>query len=1099
MAALRRPLVLVPLALLALLLLFVAFGFLAAPLFVRSAAQDYVAAKLPRTVLSLGAITVNPLDLSLEIRDIAIASKAEPNEPMAAAARLYVNASILSLLTLSPRLDSVEIERPMLDAVLRRDGALNLAELLPPETGEPTPEMTIARLTVTGGEASFTDMRHADPLTKSLTPISFTLNDFETTSKDGGGFKLDAAGEDGETFHWDGNLAMAPLASAGHFRIDRLRLTALWKFVADLAPVAVTAGTLDMAGRYALSVLPAPKGAPAPQPALDADIASFALDGLAARTARGETLAVATLRTGPTHVSLGQDRAALGEVTLTGLAVAQPDGARIAIDRATVGPSDYRIRGQAGTLGAVALAGISGAIGKVAVSLDSASLGSSQFDIAAQRGELGAAALAGARITAPAKRARLLMLARLELGPSSIDAKACTAALGAVLVSGVRAAATVAADNSISVPGLWPLPLPKVASRPGPPWKASVAGFTVEDAALRLNLARVSPARLVEISSFSMRAGAIDADLAGPVPVEVRARINRSGRFSAVGKVEPRRGAASLALDLERLDLLPFTPLIPSLPPGIAIASGTAGAKGRLEISPARSGPQIAYAGDARLSDFAITQKDGEPLVSWAGLDLVDIRYRPQSVAIARVVFDRPNSFVTIGTDQQLNLASVTGGAPAVPAARVTAVRGKKALGNVIVDAPIAGSLVSAGTVIPIEIGAMVFKDGTIHFADYSIEPNFAAKIQGFSGTITALSTKPGSLAKFDLKGFVVDRYSPVSITGSANPFAYDANTDVTAVFGNIELPVFNPYSGRYAGYAIAKGKLTTTLHYRINNRALNADHHVIIDQLEWGEATDSKEKVSLPVRMAASLLKDRNGVIDLNLPVSGTLDDPKFRIWPVVWQIVGNVLTKIVTAPFALIGSLFEGADKAQFVAFAPGSAELPADAGPSLSALAKGLADRPSVNLDIPAGPGIAEDAAALRQANLAAAVLAAGKNKAGASYATLDAGTRVDRMKGLYRAKFGKKPDFPKDLPKANLLSSKEAKAAAAAAEEKWLTDALLPKFEPSEAQLAELGQARADAVKQALLKDGAIDPGRVFVAGSAQVAQKDGKVTMELAVR
>jgi hypothetical protein len=109
--------------------------------------------------------------------------------------------------------------------------------------------------------------------------------------------------------------------------------------------------------------------------------------------------------------------------------------------------------------------------------------------------------------------------------------------------------------------------------------------------------------------------------------------------------------------------------------------------------------------------------------------------------------------------------------------------------------------------------------------------------------------------------------------------------------FRNIELSTFNPYSGKFAGYNISKGKLTTELHYKVDGRKLDAQHHIIVDQLEFGDKTDSKEAVSLPVKLAVALLKDRDGVIDLNLPVTGSLDDPKFRLGPIIWKVFVNIL----------------------------------------------------------------------------------------------------------------------------------------------------------------------------------------------------------------
>ena len=202
-----------------------------------------------------------------------------------------------------------------------------------------------------------------------------------------------------------------------------------------------------------------------------------------------------------------------------------------------------------------------------------------------------------------------------------------------------------------------------------------------------------------------------------------------------------------------------------------------------------------------------------------------------------------------------------------------------------------------------------------------------------------------------DLKG-AVGEFSPVTISGEIQPFAFERYTDIDLRFENISLPIFNPYSGQLAGYSIAKGKLTTDLHYLIQDRKLDAQHKIRIDQLEWGEETAAKGEATLPVKFATALLKDRNGVIELDVPVTGSIDDPKFRIGPIVWQVIKNILVKAVTAPFALLGSLFAGAEEAQFVDFAPGSATLdPASAG-RLAALSKSLVEKPAIKLDVPIG---------------------------------------------------------------------------------------------------------------------------------------------------
>jgi hypothetical protein len=387
-------------------------------------------------------------------------------------------------------------------------------------------------------------------------------------------------------------------------------------------------------------------------------------------------------------------------------------------------------------------------------------------------------------------------------------------------------------------------------------------------------------------------------------------------------------------------------------------------------------------------------------------------------------------------------------------------------------------------------------------FADHSIDPAFQARIEALQGSIRNISSAPDQIATIDLKGQVIDRFSPVTIAGTANLLGYDRNTDIQVAFRNIELPIFNPYSGRYAGYAIAKGKLSTELHYKIVNRALQADHHILIDQLEWGDASASKPSVPWPVGLVTSLLKDRHGVIDLNLPVRGSLDDPTFRLGPVIWQIIGNLIEKIVTAPFALIGSLFEGADKAQYIDFAPGSAAMPAGAADGLAALAKGLGDRPALQLDIPAAPALKEDAVTLAEGRIDQALMAKEIKKGQkADFAALDADEQHDRLEDLYRAKLGKRPAYPEALP---ALDAKPATGQPAPdadqlrqkQESAWLRGELGTAFLPSNAELAALGSARATAVRDALLAKGDIEPARVFlVTGQAGSATKDG-VRLEL---
>ena len=319
-----------------------------------------------------------------------------------------------------------------------------------------------------------------------------------------------------------------------------------------------------------------------------------------------------------------------------------------------------------------------------------------------------------------------------------------------------------------------------------------------------------------------------------------------------------------------------------------------------------------------------------------------------------------------------------------------------------------------------------------MNFTDNSIQPNFSADVQKLSGTITGLSSAFDARAKVDLKG-ELDEFSPVTIAGELQPFAFDRHSDLAMRFENIALPIFNPYSGSLAGYNIAKGKLTTDLHYVIENRQLDAQHKIRIDQLEWGEATRHQGEATLPVKFATSLLKDRNGVINLDVPVTGTLDDPTFRIGPIIWQIIKNLITKAVTAPFALLGGLFAGAEEAQFVDFAPGDATLDAATSERLAALGKSLVEKPELKLDVPIGvladlDGPALTERAYRDALAGAAAGRAGKDEAAPAYDALTPEQKVAALTAHLRQQTGAAPVVPEpaEPPDGTLAQGREGAA-------------------------------------------------------------------------
>jgi hypothetical protein len=503
-----------------------------------------------------------------------------------------------------------------------------------------------------------------------------------------------------------------------------------------------------------------------------------------------------------------------------------------------------------------------------------------------------------------------------------------------------------------------------------------------------------------------------------------------------------------------------------------------------------------------------------DDFVNWERLDLVGLNYQrdPDRLGIDQVKISKPYARVIIEPDTSLNVTRVLAGpgatlvAPAAPGASsvttATAPPAPPAKGNAGQGtASPSATAAAAAPAMPMEIKKIVLSGGAANFADLSVTPNFSTGIQNLQGTVLGLSSKAGSRAKVDIHG-AVDAFSPVSITGEVNVLSAALYTDIAMSFRNMELSTFNPYSGKFAGYNITKGKLTTELHYKVVGRALDAQHHITVDQLEFGDKTASKDAVSLPIKLAVALLKDRNGVINLDIPVTGTLDDPQFRLGPIIWKVFVNILEKAVTAPFALLGALFGGGPDLQFIDFQPGDAAVDPPAADKLHAVVKAMNERPQLKIAVPIATVEELDRPALIEAQYQSQVREAlsdrgkGKKSSGApaSFDQLDPAAQLDLLAQLYAKKVGTEPKFP------DAITAIKAKPDLIAAKEEFLSRELHAHIAVGEGDLAALGQLRAANLQQALLAgDTQIDPERVFLVGNDKAKKEDGKVRLELSLQ
>jgi len=394
-----------------------------------------------------------------------------------------------------------------------------------------------------------------------------------------------------------------------------------------------------------------------------------------------------------------------------------------------------------------------------------------------------------------------------------------------------------------------------------------------------------------------------------------------------------------------------------------------------------------------------------------------------------------------------------------------------------------------------IKIGTITLQGGIIDFTDRSLKPDYSTKLTEIGGRISGLSAEETTLADLDLRG-KLDDYAPLEITGKINPLKEDLYVDIKARFKDMELSPMTPYSGKYVGYTIEKGKLSFDLKYLINKRKLDSQNYIFLDQFTLGDRVEGSKATKLPVKLAIALLKDRKGEIKLDLPVTGSLDDPKFSVWGIILKVLINLISKAATSPFSLLGAVFGGGEELSYLEFDYGSTVITQPNMKKIDTLVKALHDRPSLKLDIEGHVDAEKDKDGLIQYLFDKKLKAQKLNemvKKGQPSIPVDEVKVEPPEYEKYLKMAYKEEKFPK--PKNILGMAKDLPAPE-------MEKLMLTHIEIKEGDLRNLVSQRAMKVKDAILKPGQVEPERIFILEPKSLAPekkeklKDSRVDFKL---
>lgn len=702
-----------------------------------------------------------------------------------------------------------------------------------------------------------------------------------------------------------------------------------------------------------------------------------------------------------------------------------------------------------------------------------------------------AASIAPFAIKAPDGRP-LVRLERLDVSDTTVDLAKQQVVVGKIRSNKLETWAAREADGQLDWQKLFasqpskPAKAPEPASAPATadspkaepaapskPWQVLLKDVQLRNYQVHLADRQAKPAVALELGPLNVDMQNFDSLNGSPFNLKIDSGLGKQGKLQAIGEVNLNPVSARLKVTTQDIDLRVaqsyISPFI-----RLELRSGMLGSN--LDVNLKSTEPlALQVTGRAQVDQLhTLDTLKTRDFLKWQRLVLEGVNYQHgQSLSIDKVNLLQPYARFMINDDRTTNVDDLLIPQPADTGAKSTA---KPAASK---DKPLG-----------IRIGQIAINDGSANFADFSLTPNFATAIQQLNGQIGTIDSRQAKPASVDIKG-KVDRYAPVTIKGSVNPFDPMAALDIATSFKRVELTTLTPYSGKFAGFRIRKGRLNLDLHYVITKGQLKAENKVVVEQLQLGEKVDSADAVDLPIRLAIALLKDSDGKISIELPVSGDLNNPQFSVMPIVWQTLRNLVVRAATAPFKFIGGLVTGggAEDLGNVSFAPGSSELSKDAEGALNKLATALKERPTLRLEIEGtaaassdGPFLAEQRLEREyQYNYYKMLQRRGdKVPAQASLLQVPESEKAPLLEGIYRTRLKQQPPAEwKDL-------SRDERSAK-------LKDGVIKFWSTSEVLLRQLGQDRASTIKDYLVDKGQLEDDRVyFIDAQLGQAEKDGSV-------
>jgi hypothetical protein len=984
-------------AALCLLGLYAAAGFWFLPYLIRVQAPPRLAASFG-VRLAVESVALDPFAYTIDLRGVTL--QGPEGHPVLSLGEFAADLDVLATLRQAQAVFTVQITAPTLRIERLKDGRFNLLALLPPDDGKPSaglPPFLLSRLSLAQGRIEYHDPTGRTPFAAALGGITLNLENLGTQAGQTARFDWTARLNDRGEWAGRGGFTLAPLVVEGQLDVAGIE-PAPW--LARFAPATdwrLLSGALGFKAEYRY------QGGDHPGLELKGQIQG---ENLAAGSGKGGAdLKIGKLALQGFSYALAGQRVGLEKAEAEGLAVSGVEFAKLALGGIAYSLKDRRLQlatataehaaGPGWTLAKLAAAGLAYQGAEQRASLESAQaegaatpwakvakLGAAalRYDLAGQSFAAQSATLAGAMADQDGTAGPAAALGPVDLVPArgrEIPKLARIVGLTAKDISGslrkrsleIGSLTTEAGEAGLlrTQSGAWRVPgLPdeaqgqdragkspqSTADASGAPWSVRVGEFRLSGYALGFRDESVEPPVRINLVPATVRITGFSTEPGRQFQYYVLTGLGEQGKVELDGQAQLSPLRSELRFGVDKLWLRSLQPYWDSRV-NFELRQGRLNLWGDLVVREAEDW-SVDYSGAADIVELTLADKrEHQDLLRWKSLkfDGVVVGTSSRRVSVRTITASQPYARVLIAQDGTLNLArDLAASAPAQKSAP-----------------PVRPAAATAEPGWSAVVSAVRFVDGRMDFTDQTLKPNFATAIERLEGNIRGLSSQESAKAELFLEGRV-NGNAPAKIYGQAYPARFGANTDIAVQFRGVNLATLSPYSSKFAGYRIEKGKLDLDLRYRLKDRKLEVDNRAVLDRFVLGERVDSPQASSMPLDLAVALLKDSQGRIDLDLPIQGDLSDPQFSLSDLYATAFQRMLSKLVSSPFALLGSLIPDGDaELDYVSFQPGVALLVDTEKAKLEKIAEALKQRPALSLDIKGAADPGQDRLALAEVAL------------------------------------------------------------------------------------------------------------------------------------